>query len=242
MNYQYFNGGSLQTVLQELWSEGGIGRLYQGVSLALIQAPLSRFGDTAANAGVLVLMDFYAPDAPLALKTALSSTAASLWRFLLTPIDTLKTARQVRGGDALEVLMERVQEKGIGQLYSGAVASFAASWVGNYPYFVVFNTLSESWPAPEEAAMRIVRFGVLGMCSSIVSDVTSNALRVLKTIRQGSRDGEESYFESAKRIVDRDGWAGLFGRGLETRLLTNVLQGTFFTIIWKLIESNMMSQ
>lgn len=236
MNYQYFNGGNLQSVLSQLWEEGGIRRLYQGVSLALIQAPLSRFGDTAANAGVLVLMDYFLPEAPLALKTAAASTAAASWRFLLTPIDTLKTARQVRGDEAVEVLWERVKKQGPGELYAGAVASFAANWVGNYPYFVVFNTLSESWQAPEDPVMRVVRNGLLGMCSSMASDTVSNSLRVLKTLRQGAADGSVGYVEAAQKIIERDGVLGLLGRGLETRLLVNVLQGTFFTIVWKLVE------
>lgn len=236
MNYQYVNGGTLQSALSELWSKGGIQRLYQGVSLAIIQAPLSRFGDTAANAGVLVLMDFYLPGTPLALKTAAASTAAAFWRLLLTPIDTLKTVRQVRGDEAMEVLMDRVKLRGFTELYAGAIANFAANWVGNYPYFVVFNALSEAWAAPDDAMLRVVRNGVLGMCSSISSDVASNSLRVLKTLRQSTTDPELGYVEAAQRVMEKDGLLGLLGRGLETRLLVNVLQGTFFTIVWKLIE------
>mmetsp|Transcript_67354 Transcript_67354/g.208374 ORF Transcript_67354/g.208374 Transcript_67354/m.208374 type:complete len:402 (-) Transcript_67354:75-1280(-) len=236
MNYQYFNGGTLQSALSTLWEAGGIRRLYQGVSLALVQAPLSRFGDTAANAGVLILMDFYLPDLPLPVKTAAASTAAATWRLLLTPIDTLKTVRQVRGEEAMDVLLERVKRRGVTELYSGAIANFAANWVGNFPYFVVFNGLGELWPTPDDAVQRIVRNGVRGMCSSVASDVASNSLRVLKTIRQSSDDPDLGYVESARRILDKDGFLGLFGRGLETRLLVNVLQGTFFTILWKLIE------
>merc|ERR1719413_159526 len=54
MNYQYKNGGSLPATLSILWAEGGIGRLYKGLlPWAILQAPLSRFGDTAANQLVL---------------------------------------------------------------------------------------------------------------------------------------------------------------------------------------------
>lgn len=236
MNYQYFNGGGLKESLETLWQEGGIARLYQGVSLAIVQAPLSRFGDTAANAGVLVLMDAYFPEVPLPAKTAAASTAAALWRVFLTPIDTFKTARQVQGEGAVEMLLNRVRTKGVGELYAGAVASFAASWVGNFPYFAVFNTLSEAWPAPSDQALRIIRNGVLGMSGSITSDCASNSLRVLKTMRQSSPDPSMGYLEAAQTIIKKDGVLGLLGRGLETRLLVNVLQGTFFTIVWKLIE------
>eukprot|EP00931_Biecheleriopsis_adriatica_P089553 TRINITY_DN63664_c0_g1_i1.p1 TRINITY_DN63664_c0_g1~~TRINITY_DN63664_c0_g1_i1.p1 ORF type:complete len:417 (-),score=83.24 TRINITY_DN63664_c0_g1_i1:28-1257(-) len=235
MNYQYFCGGSLSAALGALWKEGGLPRFYQGVQLALLQAPLSRFGDTAANAGVLVLMEFYMPSAPIALKTAAASTAASLWRFFLTPLDVLKTACQVRGEDGFQVLLARVRAKGLTELYAGSLANFVGNWIGNYPYFVVFNLLAETWAVPAESVLRILRNGVMGMVSSIASDFVSNSFRVLKTIRQSSEESE-SYLEFARRLLRRDGLFGLLGRGLETRLLVNVLQGTFFTIIWKLVE------
>jgi len=239
MNYQYYNGGSLQGALSALWAEGGVPRLYQGISLAIVQAPLSRFGDTAANAGVLVLMDAYFPETPLPLKTAAASTAAALWRIIITPIDTLKTVRQVRGEEGMSVLMDRVQRRGPGELYAGAFASFAANWAGNFPYFAVFNSLSEAWPAPDDTVSRIVRNGLMGMCASGVSDTVSNSLRVLKTLRQSSTDPEVGYLEAAQQVIDKDGLLGFLGRGLETRLLVNVLQGTFFTIVWKLIEDSL---
>lgn len=39
--------------------DGGIRRFYRGVGPALIQGPMSRFGDTAANAGTLAMLDSY---------------------------------------------------------------------------------------------------------------------------------------------------------------------------------------
>ena len=38
-------------VCTKLYAEGGVGRFYQGLTPALIQGPISRFGDTAANEG-----------------------------------------------------------------------------------------------------------------------------------------------------------------------------------------------
>ena len=56
MNYQYANGTSTLTALRTLYKDGGIPRFYKGLAPALIQGPLSRFGDTAANAGVLAVL------------------------------------------------------------------------------------------------------------------------------------------------------------------------------------------
>ena len=50
------------------------------------------------------------------------------------------------------------------------------------------------------------------------------------------------YVDAAKEIVQVDGWKGLFGRGLSTRLLTNGLQGMFFSVIWKSLEEYLLKQ
>eukprot|EP00956_Cyclotella_meneghiniana_P025310 scaffold52620_cov22-Cyclotella_meneghiniana.AAC.1 len=57
VNYQYRNGTSFPVALRTLYADGGIPRFYRGVLPALVQGPLSRFGDTAANTGMLTLMD-----------------------------------------------------------------------------------------------------------------------------------------------------------------------------------------
>ena len=56
MNYQHANGLSTMEAISALYAMGGLARLYQGWQAALLQAPLSRFGDTAANAGVLAVL------------------------------------------------------------------------------------------------------------------------------------------------------------------------------------------
>jgi hypothetical protein len=39
-----------------------------------------------------------------------------------------------------------------------------------------------------------------------------------------------------KMILETDGVAGLFGRGLQTRLLTNAIQGAAFSVLWKYFQ------
>jgi len=58
----------------------------------LLQAPLSRFGDTAANVGVLALTE--SSQLPLGVRTATASLTAGLWRIVIIPIDALKTSLQ----------------------------------------------------------------------------------------------------------------------------------------------------
>ena len=114
MNYQYANGGSLGNAISTLYKEGGVPRFYRGVSFAIIQNPLSRFGDTAANTGVLVALGELAPNMPMASQTALASLGGASWRIALTPVDTFKTTLQVQGSQALQLLKEKVKTGGIG--------------------------------------------------------------------------------------------------------------------------------
>ena len=62
-----------------------------------VQGPLSRFGDTAANAGTLSLLESYESTAHLnvGLKTLVASTAAAGFRIVLMPVDATKTIMQV---------------------------------------------------------------------------------------------------------------------------------------------------
>ena len=235
MNYQYRNGGGTRDALQALYTEGGLPRFYRGVSFALVQTPLSRFGDTAANSGVLALLA--ASDLPVGVRTAIASAAASVWRIGLTPLDTVKTTLQVQGADGYAQVMAKVEREGAAVLFQGALANAAASFVGNYPWYLVFNSLNEALPlAPaEDLPLKLCRSALLGISAACVSDTVSNSIRVLKTTRQTSAE-TIGYREAIERIVEQDGWAGLFGRGLGTRLVTNALQASLFTVVWKLGE------
>jgi len=106
INYQYRYGTSTRTAFKTLYAEGGIPRFYRGLVPALIQGPLSRFGDTAANTGVLAGLDAFELTAklPTAAKTVAASVGAALFRIILMPVDTFKTTMQVEGKDGLTKL------------------------------------------------------------------------------------------------------------------------------------------
>jgi hypothetical protein len=236
MNYQYRYGMGTGEAMAELWKQGGIGRFYQGLPYAIMQAPLSRFGDTAANTGVLAVFAATHPDLPIGVRTAFASLAGSLWRVLITPIDTLKTTLQVEGPAAMGVLKNKMAAEGPMILYNGAVANAVASFVGSYPWYFTFNWLQQVIPKPEGVVLlKLLRNAGCGFGATCVSDVVSNFIRVLKTTVQTS---EESigYLEAAKQIVEKEGLVGLFARGLGTRLLTNGIQASLFSVLWKLFE------
>ncbi|KAM5343519.1 hypothetical protein ACJ41O_012056 [Fusarium nematophilum] len=237
MNYQYRHGTTFTVATQTLYTEGGVRRYYQGIAAALVQGPVSRFGDTAANAGILALLQSnpYLKDLPSPIKTVFASLCAAAFRMILTPIDTLKTTLQAQGARGTAILRRRIKTNGIGSLWWGAFATAAATFVGHYPWFATYNFLSETIAEPPKHPLFwwLLRLAFIGFCASIVSDSISNSLRVVKTYRQVN-DTKVSYSEAARAVVVQDGIKGLLGRGLKTRILANGLQGILFSILWKL--------
>ncbi|KAH9860831.1 hypothetical protein J1614_012164 [Plenodomus biglobosus] len=238
MNYQYRHGSSLTVATKTLYADGGVGRYYQGMGAALFQGPIARFGDTAANAGILALLQSngYLKQLPSPIQTIFASLCAAAFRMLLTPIDTLKTTLQAQGALGWALLRTRVKSEGVGSLWWGAFATAAATFVGHYPWFAVYNFLSDAISEPSrqhQVGWWLLRAAFIGFCASIASDTISNSLRVIKTYRQVN-DTRISYTEAAKRVIRQDGRLGLFGRGLKTRIIANGLQGILFSILWKL--------
>ncbi|KAG2144425.1 mitochondrial carrier [Suillus bovinus] len=235
MNYQYRYGTTMTQATKILYADGGWVRYYQGLTAALVQGPVSRFGDTAANAGILALLqsNSYMKTLPTPIKTVFASVAAACFRMILTPVDTIKTTMQTQGKEGIALLRIRVKKYGIGSLWYGALATAAATFVGHYPWFGTYNYLNAVLPLPATLLQKLFRSAVIGFAASIASDTISNSLRVLKTYRQvnATRIG---YTDAARAVIAADGLRGLFGRGLKTRILANGLQGIMFTILWKL--------
>jgi hypothetical protein len=166
MNYQYRYGGTLGESLKELYNEGGVPRLYQGLPFAIVQGPLTRFGDTAANVGILALLESIPETAslPLPLKTFAGSLTAGFWRIILMPIDTSKTAMQVEGKNGLETLKQQVIENGPSPLYQGAVASAAATAAGRKSLAACFyNFHNDRFIASSQTLTKLFYFSRLPM-------------------------------------------------------------------------------
>lgn len=231
LNYQYRYGGTMKQTMKHLYQEGGLLRFYRGYSAAILQAPLSRFGDTAMNTATLSYLAPY--EIPMALKTAVASTAAGAFRIFLMPIDTAKTIMQVEGKTGLQTLRQKLQTKGISVLYHGSMAASLATFVGHYPWFTTYNTLNAYLPRYTESSQQLLRNAFMGFSASFVSDICSNSIRVIKTARQ-TAPHSLTYHQAIQDILQKDGYVGLFGRGLQTKILSNGVQGILFSVLWNL--------
>lgn len=240
MNYEYRYGTSTTNTMKILYKEGGIRRFYRGYIPALAIGPLARFGDTAANAYIMNIFENN-KDLPTAVKTISGSFIASTWRAMLMPIDAVKTSLQVDGKQGLTNLKNKIKITGPSTLFHGTLASMSATFVGHYPWFLTYNILNEKIPRQQETHLKLMRNAVIGFTSAVISDCSSNSLRVIKTMRQ-TNQSSISYADTVKLIVKNEGLTGLFGRGLKTRIITNGCQGILFTICWKYFEEILSSK
>lgn len=210
-------------------------RFYRGLGPALIQGPMSRFGDTAANAGLMALLDSYdsTRGLPVGVKTMAASASAAAFRIFLMPVDALKTIMQVEGKNGVPVLRAKIAKGGPTVLYHGALAASAATFAGHYPWFATYNYLSAVLPQYDDLPKKLARSAVIGFCASAVSDTISNSIRVVKTTRQTATT-VMTYPEVLRSVIAKDGVLGLLGRGLKTKILANGLQGLLFSVFWRL--------
>ncbi|KAL3768910.1 hypothetical protein ACHAW5_008825 [Stephanodiscus triporus] len=234
INYQYRYGSSFTEALATLYGMGGIPRLYSGVSFALVQAPLSRFVSTAANDGVGELLKDL--DWGPGREVIVASFVVGFFRVMLMPIDTCKTVLQIEHRRGLARLLSKVRAGKVHVLYSGALANAASSFIGHYPWFYAYNLLSRNASLARIVPWTTGRNALIGFVSSVASDTVANFMRVIKTSKQAlgsTMSSSTTYAETVGVILAGDGWMGLFGRGLKTRILGNALQSILFTVIWR---------
>jgi hypothetical protein len=237
--YQYRYGSSMPEALRALHQQGGIRRFYAGFLPAMLQAPLSRFGDTASNAGVMSLLNSNESThaLPTGVKSLASASIATTWRIGLMPIDTLKTMMMVEGNGGFGKLREKMGKGGPGVLYHGATGLVGSAFIGHYFWYGTYNMLDARFPltASSSPISQLSRNALVGFFSSVVSDTATNSIRVLKTYRQTSTT-PISYGDAARTIIAQDGLLGLMGRGLATRLVSNGVQAALFSATWKYLE------
>ena len=155
VNFQYKYGMTTGEAIRHIYNDGGRGvsgilRFYRGVLPAMVQGPLSRFGDTASNEGAMAIMNNHPAfaDTPTAVKSIGASAAAAGFRIFLMPIDCLKTTLQVEGSKGVKLLGQKIRSGGPQVLWHGAGGTISATFVGHYPWFATYNGLSAAVAAP----------------------------------------------------------------------------------------------
>lgn len=247
MYYQRRYGGNVADALKVLNGEGGLARFYQGFLFGLVEGPVLKFGDVAANVGVLDLLTSLPATSwlPVAVRTGIAALSAGLWRIVCQPVDTCKVTLQVQGDAGWERLKSRIAKEGPGPLFQGSLATATYVVATDYPFFLVYNYLDAQLPliASGDVGLALLRSAAVGVSASCVAGCVTNVFGIIKTMQQtagsDASDGKDtlSIPEAAALVIETDGYAGLFGRGLDTKLLTCVVQGFFLGAFLQYFQS-----
>lgn len=125
--------------------------------------------------------------------------------------------------------------------YTGSFGIALGSIVAFYPFFLMHNFLQKSLPIGPRIPAH-ARNAVIGLCSSFAAVVSSNPIKVLKTIVQTS-DVSLGYSGALNTVLADGGWLhGLILRGLATRLVADGLSAIVFTVLWRGLLARWKSQ
>lgn len=117
---------------------------------------------------------------------------------------------------------------------TGAVANAVSAIASHYPWFYTWKVLNKSRPLQKIISHVHIRNAFIGFTASVISDTFANVVRVVKTTKQSIASKHTiSYGEVIAMILAADGWKGLFGRGLRTRIVGNAIQSVMFTLVWR---------
>lgn len=229
-NYQYVHGTNILQSCSILYKKGGIPRFYRGLFPSLLITPITRFGDISTNTFCL---NYFGNEHPIWQTTMISSILAGSWRIFILPIENWKTSKQVYGKDGYKILKKSVKKNGITELYKGGLSYFGYSVVGTYGWFTTFNLTKKYFPIKKNDTFSdiIIKSTGYGVSASIVSDIMSNSLRIIKTVKQ-TEGKKDSYNKIVKNIIKKEGNLGILKRGLFTSLIGNSIQASLFSIIF----------
>lgn len=138
--------------------------------------------------------------------------------------------QQSDGAAGWAKLRANVHAAGPRALFVGGGAMAANTLAAHFSFFGVFNTLQANVPHPELLAERVLRNTAIGFSAGVVSDITSNSIRVIKTVRMSTN---QSYSKCLRTVIKADGVYGLLFRGLKTRLAANAVQGSIYSFMWR---------
>ena len=134
------------------------------------------------------------------------------------------------------IITDLLTKNGLISLYHGSIADGVLTLFGHYPWFVIHNYLNNYIPKFNNNSVKnLIRNASIGFISSLFSDTITNSFRVIKTTKQTDKSNK-SYYEIGEEIIKKNGFIGLIFRGLETRILTNGIQGLMFNILWKYFD------
>lgn len=228
-NYQYRYGTNLSDTFSILYKNGGFLRFYRGYFPAVYVASVCKFAELNAY--------YFTKDYSQHEKLLTIASISSFAKLSVIPIDTLDMFLQVEGKKGFNILYDKIKNNGYRVLYYGSTPWIISNFLGTYGWYYVHNYLDKKYKNKfnDNKLQFNLKNGLIGLSSSITSDIITNPLRILKINKQ-SNSNNIGYLDTIKEIKNKKGYSEFFLRGLKTRILIHGVQNIFFVIVWKNLE------
>lgn len=167
-------------------------------------------------------------------KISLIALTSTLWKYSLIPLDTLTNIYQVRGLESKSLIKHKLQKLGfVKTFYSGGSLYLSNMFIGSYIWYTFYMIFDKTAPILKYNDLRNAG---IGFSCTLITDLTLNPLRIIKTYKQSS-PLYITYMDSFKKIVVDKGLSNYLGRGLRTRLILNCINSSIYVVLWKRIEN-----
>jgi hypothetical protein len=107
-------------------------------------------------------------------------------------------------------MKNRAKTLGYKTIFNGAIATMIQTFLGHYPWFFIYNTLNSVIKDYEEFHKKVLRAASIGFISSMVSDSSTNWLKVITTTRQTIKNND-GYTVIMRNIIKEKGFFGESG-------------------------------
>jgi len=202
---QLSHGQSYTQSITSLYQQGGYRRFFKGAHIALLEVVPSRFVSfgIAEISKTLLPQEWDDTEFGKFGKRSLSAFIGAWCKAtLFCPVDTIKTRFQTF--DRLEHLQEQPnssfgiarqiwRDQGIRGLYRGYTNLGVKGSLNFIPFFVGMDYADEYISKPERRILRVARDGLIGTGLTVVADMYTYPLDVVKNYRQASIKNTVNY-------------------------------------------------
>ena len=226
IKYQYVYPYSIWDTTKYLWNQNDRIRLFRGFIPNFSKVVLGKVGEAS-------LIKHFNPEnsKDIFYKTLMTSAVITGWKTLMMPLDTLGNSYQVNGIEASNIIKNRIKTQGWKTLWSGTIVYLNISFLNYTIWVYTFHHLNYILP---KRINQDLRNGIIGLTSTLMSDIVINPLRVIKTNIQSQHE-KKGYLTLATEIFQT---RSDYFRGFKTKMLFNCLNGALYVIIWRRLDKS----
>ena len=234
---QYVDGSSIVKTFKNILKNNSYKRFYSGINLTLLRVGLGR----CCEAGTYTYYNNCNNNMPIGTNVSKISIITSLLKLSLSPLDTISNSYQVNGYKlGKDYIKNKYNIYGVRSLYYGFTPNLGISFIGHYIWFSSYSYMDYYFQNDKNVINnnilnKNIKNGIIGFSSSFLSDLVVNPLRIIKTIKQSSKENS-TYHEIIKNTFSNQIDKNIL-RGMYLRIFINAFNSSIYVILWKKIES-----